>query len=38
MSLGHKWGNAVERAYARGDLLERRRKVLEQWAAFATGR
>ena len=37
MSLGHKWGNAVERAYARSDLLERRRKVLEQWAAFATG-
>jgi integrase len=37
MSLGHKVGSVVERAYARSDLLERRRKVLEQWAAFATG-
>ena len=37
MSLSHKVGTKVERAYARSDLLERRRKVLQQWADFATG-
>ncbi len=35
--LGHTVGNKVERAYARSDLLERRRIVLEQWADHVTG-
>ena len=34
MALGHAVGNAVERAYRRGDALERRRAVMDAWAAF----
>ena len=33
-SLAHHIGNEVERAYARSDLLERRRPLLEDWSAF----
>lgn len=33
MALGHKVGSAVERAYRRGDALERRRAVMEAWAS-----
>lgn len=36
MSLAHKVGNEVERAYARSDLLEKRRVLLEQWAGFVS--
>ena len=36
MSLAHKVGSDVERAYARSDLLERRRALMERWAAFVT--
>lgn len=32
--LSHKIGSAVSRAYARSDMLERRRPVMAQWAAF----
>ena len=35
-SLGHV-AEATERAYARGDLLERRRAVVERWGSFITG-
>ncbi len=35
--LGHKIGNKVERSYARSDLLERRRTVMEAWADHVTG-
>lgn len=35
--LSHTLGNKVERAYARSDLFERRRELLEGWARFATG-
>lgn len=35
--LGHKVGSAVERAYARSDLLERRREVMQSWGDFLTG-
>jgi integrase len=38
MSLAHKVGNDVERAYARSDLLEKRRKLMEQWSSFVTSR
>lgn len=34
MALAHKIGNAVEAAYRRGDLLERRRLMMEDWATF----
>lgn len=36
MSLSHKIGSDVERAYARSDLLERRRTLMERWAAYVT--
>jgi integrase len=32
--LAHSTGNKVEAAYRRGDALEKRRAVMEQWAAF----
>lgn len=37
MSLSHKVGSDVERAYARSDLLERRRGLMEQWSGYVTG-
>lgn len=38
MALAHTIGNAVERAYRRGDLFEKRRKLMEAWADFCAGR
>ena len=35
MSLGHKVGSEVERAYARSDLLSRRRELMRDWNHFA---
>jgi integrase len=35
--LGHKVGNVVERAYRRSDALEKRRAILQAWAAFCGG-
>jgi integrase len=32
LSLAHTIGTAVERAYSRGDLFEKRRKLMEAWA------
>lgn len=37
LSLGHRIGNAVEQAYARSDLLDRRRAVMARWADHVTG-
>jgi integrase len=37
MSLAHKVGNDVERAYARSDLLEKRRALMEQWSNYVAG-
>ncbi len=34
MSLAHKVGSDVERAYARSDLLEKRRMLMDQWSQF----
>jgi len=34
MCLAHTVGNAVERAYARSDLFDKRRDLMEQWARF----
>jgi integrase len=33
-ALAHTLGNKVQAAYQRGDLLERRQKLMESWAAF----
>ena len=33
----HTMGNSTEQAYARSDLFERRRVLMQQWADFATG-
>ena len=38
LSLAHAVGSAVEQAYARSDLLEKRRRLMQRWAEFATGR
>ncbi|RBO54120.1 site-specific integrase [Rhodovulum sp. BSW8] len=35
--LGHTVGNRVERTYARSDLLERRRPVMDAWERHVTG-
>jgi integrase len=34
MCLAHAVGDATERAYARGDLLDKRRAVMNAWASF----
>jgi len=37
MSLSHKVGSDVERAYARSDLLDRRRGLMDRWSSFLVG-
>lgn len=37
MALAHTIENRVEAAYRRGDLLERRRQMMENWADFLSG-
>ena len=34
MALAHTIGNAVEKAYRRGDLLEKRKRLMQDWAKF----
>lgn len=34
MALAHAVGNKVERAYKRGDLFDKRRRLMEAWAGF----
>jgi integrase len=34
MALAHAIGNRVERAYRRGDLFEKRRRLMEDWANY----
>lgn len=38
LCLAHREHNQTRRAYARGDLLETRRALMEQWARFLSGR
>ena len=38
MCMAHDVGTAVERAYARSDLLDRRRALMERWCGFVAGR
>ena len=33
-ALAHNVGDAVERAYRRGDAIEKRRKMMEVWADY----
>jgi integrase len=35
-ALAHTIGNAVEAAYRRGDLFEKRRHLMDDWAAFSS--
>lgn len=35
MALAHKISNATEAAYRRGDLLEKRKQLMEEWARYA---
>lgn len=37
MALAHAVSNAVEAAYRRGDMLDKRRKMMEAWSAFCGG-
>lgn len=37
LALSHAVGDAVERAYARSDALERRRPLMERWGDYVTG-
>ena len=34
MALAHAIGNGVEAAYRRGDLYEKRRALMVEWASF----
>ncbi len=36
VALGHVVGDKVEAAYRRGDLFEKRRRLMEAWGEFAT--
>lgn len=36
-ALGHVVGNKIERSYARSDLLDQRRVLMQRWADFVTG-
>ncbi|SDX41227.1 tyrosine-type recombinase/integrase [Litoreibacter albidus] len=38
MCLAHRVGSDVERAYARSDLLDKRRSLMKRWSSFVSGR
>ena len=38
MALAHSTAGNVEAAYWRGDILEKRRALMTDWALYATGR
>ena len=37
VALAHKISNSVEASYRRGDMIEKRRRLMADWAAFITG-
>ena len=37
ISIAHKVGSDVSRAYARSDLLDKRRVLMERWSQFVAG-
>jgi hypothetical protein len=36
MALAHTIGDKVEAAYRRGDLFEKRRRLMDEWARFSS--
>src|SRR5262249_11685384 len=38
LALAHQISSAVERAYQRSDLFERRRRLMQDWADFCAGK
>ena len=38
MALAHTIGNKAEAAYRRGDMFEKRRRLMEDWAAYCIGK
>jgi Na+-transporting NADH:ubiquinone oxidoreductase subunit NqrB len=36
MALAHVVGSKVEAAYRRGDMFEKRRRLMDAWATFCT--
>ena len=36
MALAHAISNGVEAAYRRGDLIEKRRRLMEEWSGFCS--
>lgn len=38
IALAHKVGSGVERAYRRGDMVDKRRQMMKDWEAFLMGR
>lgn len=38
VALAHRISNAVEASYRRGDMIEKRRRMMTDWAGFLTGR
>lgn len=37
VALAHRISNAVEAAYRRGDMIEKRREMMAAWAGFLQG-
>jgi hypothetical protein len=37
MALAHAIGNQVEAEYRRGDLFDKRRELMDEWAAYCGG-
>ena len=37
LSLAHRGGSSVKKAYARSDLLDLRRPLMDAWAEYVTG-
>lgn len=37
VALAHKISNSVEASYRRGDMIEKRRKMMEDWAGYLSG-
>jgi hypothetical protein len=35
MALAHTVGDKVEAAYRRGDMFDRRRRLMQQWATYS---
>ena len=37
LAMAHSVGNAVEQAYMRGDLFDKRKRLMADWASFVGG-